>query len=157
MDHAPARRAIDRRQVLKAAAWSAPVVALTIATPLAAASKEPPPATTAYQEWDSHASTGVQTRFGLYGQAEQGGETVGAILPVGTSVTFTPPQAGRVSVTTDFGTAYENLDGSVTVVFAGGHTAVLVYVTMLGYGTAVADRFAPGLNPEIFSSHQTVV
>ncbi|WP_029262831.1 MULTISPECIES: hypothetical protein [unclassified Microbacterium] len=36
------RRGIDRRTVLRAAAWSAPVVAMAVATPLAAASTELP-------------------------------------------------------------------------------------------------------------------
>jgi len=157
MDHAPARRAIDRRQVLKAAAWSAPVVALTVATPLAAASDEPPSATFAQQLWDIVAPSGVQTQFGLYGRAVQGGQMVDATLPAGTSVTFAPPLAGTVSVTTAFGTVVENLDGSVTVVFGTGHTEVLAYVTFQGYGTASADGFVPGLTPETFSVYQTVV
>jgi hypothetical protein len=47
----PDRRTIDRRSLLSAAAWSAPVVALAIAAPAAAASARPAPAAPATWEF----------------------------------------------------------------------------------------------------------
>ena len=55
---------IDRRTLIKGAAWTAPVVALSLATPLAAASGGA--ASNFYAEWNGFSAGGGGTSGGLY-------------------------------------------------------------------------------------------
>lgn len=87
----PAERQIQRRTVIKGAAWSVPVIAAAVATPLAAASVTPPPATSAQVTATTDPTVGSNTSFSALGQVYDNGvgDYVDGTLPAGTLFTLT--------------------------------------------------------------------
>lgn len=114
---------MKRRSVLKAAAWTAPVVAAASIAPMAAASDEPlPVATHADIRTTVNPAVGSNFAFTVYGStydADAGGY-VDATLPAGTTITLTlgnNAAADRLSGLVGVTIASGSLDsGTVTLV-----------------------------------------
>ncbi len=91
---------LSRRTLVKGAAWSVPVVAVAVATPLAAASATPPAATF----WATGATVSVVsgnvTNFTVEGSDADGNL---ALLPSGTSVTIVPDAGVTLAVVNAIG------------------------------------------------------
>lgn len=105
-------RDLSRRTLVKGAAWSVPVVAVAVATPLAAASVTPPAATF----WATGATVSVVsgnvTNFTVEGSDADGNL---ALLPAGTSVMIVPDPGVTLQIVNAIGiVATMNPDGSVT-------------------------------------------
>ncbi|WP_341944872.1 hypothetical protein [Microbacterium sp. LWH11-1.2] len=105
-------RDLSRRTLVKSAAWSVPVVAVAVATPLAAASQTPPPATF----WATGATVSVVsgnvTNFTVEGSDADGNL---ALLPAGTSVMIVPDPGVTLQVVNAIGIVVtQNPDGSIT-------------------------------------------
>lgn len=103
---------LSRRTLVKGAAWSVPVVAVAVATPLAAASATPPAATF----WATGATVSVVsgnvTNFTVEGSDADGNL---ALLPSGTSVTIVPDAGVTLAVVNAIGIVVTtNPDGSIT-------------------------------------------
>lgn len=108
----PNSRDLSRRTLVKGAAWSVPVVAVAVATPLAAASQTPPAATF----WATGATVSVVsgnvTNFTVEGSDADGNL---ALLPAGTSVMIVPDPGVTLQVVNAIGIVVTaNPDGSVT-------------------------------------------
>lgn len=108
---------LSRRTLVTGAVWSVPVVAVAIATPLAAASVTPPAATF----WATGATVSVVsgnvTNFTVEGSDANGDL---ALLPAGTSVTIVPDDGVTLELISATGiVATANPDGSITAVIAG--------------------------------------
>ncbi|PVE95018.1 hypothetical protein [Microbacterium sp. TPD7012] len=105
-------RDLSRRTLVKGAAWSVPVVAVAVATPLAAASQTPPAATF----WATGATVSVVsgnvTNFTVEGSDADGNL---ALLPAGTSVMIVPDPGVTLQVVNAIGIVVtQNPDGSIT-------------------------------------------
>ena len=108
----PNSRDLSRRTLVKGAAWSVPVVAVAVATPLAAASETPPAATF----WATGATVSVVsgnvTNFTVEGSDANGNL---ALLPAGTSVMIVPDAGVTLQVVNAIGIVVTtNPDGSIT-------------------------------------------
>lgn len=102
---------LSRRTLVKGAAWSVPVVAVAIATPLAAAS-----ATPAATFWATGATVSVVsgnvTNFTVEGSDANGNL---ALLPAGTSVMIVPDPGVTLQIVNATGIVVTmNPDGSIT-------------------------------------------
>ena len=111
----PHTRDLSRRTLVKGAAWSVPVVAVAIATPLAAAS-----ATPAATFWATGATVSVVsgnvTNFTVEGSDANGNL---ALLPAGTSVMIVPDPGVTLQIVNATGIVVTmNPDGSITGVIA---------------------------------------
>jgi hypothetical protein len=120
-----------RRTLVKGAAWSAPVIALAVAAPAAAASNALPPATFAYTGGSLGVRSGNVAVFNLNGIDSEGAP---AALPSGSAVTVSPsPGITFVVVSSSGATMVDNGDGSFTfVVTATDVSAVLIRVRPTG-------------------------
>ncbi|WP_350351559.1 hypothetical protein ABS642_20530 [Microbacterium sp. A8/3-1] len=110
---------LSRRALVKGAAWSVPVVAVAVATPLAAASVPPPAAF-----WATGATVSVvsgnATNYTLEGSDSEGEL---ASLPVGSSVTITPDAGVTLAFVSSLGiTVTSNPDGTITAVITAADT-----------------------------------
>ena len=104
-------RGVSRRTLVKGAAWSVPVVAVAVATPLAAASTTP-----AATFWATGATVSVVsgnvTNFTVEGSDADGNL---ALLPAGTSVSIVPDPGVALQVVNAIGIVVTtNPDGSIT-------------------------------------------
>lgn len=86
---------LTRRNVVKGAAWSIPVIAAAVATPLAAASVTPP-ANSANVQVPTGVPAGNFEDITITGRLTGQGAPVNAPLPDGTVVTFTASDPGAV-------------------------------------------------------------
>ena len=134
---------INRRAVIKAAAWSAPVIAVAVATPLAAASTAPRPAGAGLTEWQGGTSVSTSIAAPAHVLINRGA-TVGfvAFTPDGdleepglftsgaASVTVSWGAGGNVTVPTSYRLEETNLFGWTRVgsLPAAGTTGSIEYV-----------------------------
>jgi hypothetical protein len=138
-----------RRSLVKGAAWSAPVIALAVATPAAAASTSLPPATFAYTGGSLGVRSGNVAVFNLNGIDSEGES---AALPNGSTVTVSPsPGITFVVVSYSGATMVDNGDGTFTfTVTSSDVSAVVIRVRPTG---PVGDGidFATSLSIEPFT------
>lgn len=95
---------LKRRTVIKGAAWSVPVIAAAIATPLAAASGEPPVANYADVTALTNPAAGSNPRFRAQGQVKNGNDYADGTLKAGELFTLTFTNGATA-------TSYSNLSG----------------------------------------------
>lgn len=120
---------MKRRTVIKGAAWSVPVIAAAVATPLAAASGEPPKDATAYGTAGSTKPGGSPAFFDAYGQDDDGND---AKIPANTVITFSvSPEtaAGTVALTTANATLTGPVNGVYTITPVTGTLRVRLKAT----------------------------
>ena len=118
MQENPRAVGVSRRTVVKGAAWSVPVVAVAVATPLAAASGPAAPAATF---WATGATVSVVsgnvTNYTVEGSDANGNL---ALLPAGTSVMIVPEPGVSLQVVNATGiVTTANPDGSITAIITG--------------------------------------
>lgn len=112
MQESPQAPGVSRRTLVKGAAWSVPVVAVAVATPLVAASTSTPPATF----WATGATVSVVsgnvTNFTIEGSDSDGNL---ALLPAGTNVLIVPEPGVTLTLVNATGIVVTpNPDGSMT-------------------------------------------
>ena len=81
-------RRVTRRTIVKSAAWSAPVIAVAAASPLAAASVTAPEANYAEVTATANPKVGTNPNFKIQGLYTDGANYVDGALKAGTLVTF---------------------------------------------------------------------
>lgn len=140
---------VTRRVLVKGAAWSVPVIAVAVATPVAAASTTLPPATFAYTGGSLGARSGNVAVFNLNGIDSEGES---AALPAGATVTVSPSPGITFTVVSYSGaTMVDNADGTFTfTVTSSDVSAVVIRVRPVGPVGDGVD-FATSLSIEPFA------
>jgi hypothetical protein len=162
-------RGFTRRQVTAGAAWAAPVIALAVATPLAAASDVPVQQPSTFVSGSIQASSTPTARIGTYG----GGNVT--YYNLGSSLTTGPLTVEILSTTPNFVISYDEAafaaagwvltSSSAQVItftgpeLSGGQSRTIPPVTFTGAagarGTVSVDVYAT--NPDIPSVPQSAV
>ena len=141
---------LERRSILKAAAWATPVVAVAVTAPLAAATDPELPQAT---WWYTGAIAGVGSgNMGIYELTGRGENAQPAELPAGSNVKFTPTAGVTLTIVNVVGgTLTDNGDGSFTITVNADVTKLEVFFRVVGpVGPALeVDTTVPGVAPGV--------
>lgn len=139
-----------RRTVIKAAAWTTPILAASMSAPGAVASVNPPVASYSQVATDNvpHNQWGL---IQVKGRANDGGFTVDGALPADAFFTVTPPAGATLSISplNQFGVQSitgPDANGAYTVYPVFGTTEVRIFTQLSQPGNLSAQVFgsAPG-------------
>lgn len=136
---------LSRRSVMKAAAWSAPVIASVVAAPLAAASTSPPGpvATQVRIGIGTGFAAGTWTPITFTGRTTVGDLPTDAPLPAGLIILLTPSDGAAISVSASgrvgFTQVTENENGSWTLIPTEGIVQASAQITSTTPGTILVN------------------